>query len=319
MKPLERFSSELAGKHLKPLWERASAISAPGAAAAALWRYAEVHPVLLRAAQLVTTREAERRVLILENPALPGAGCLSSTLFAGLQILLPGEIAPMHRHTPNALRFIVEGEGAYTTVEGEIIDMYPGDFIVTPAWTWHGHGSRGTQPVIWLDGLDSPLARVFHAALREDWPREGRPLRDAATASGQSYAYRLAEVCERVDGVARQGPADAAHGYRVRYTDAQGKDPIRTLAVFMQRLPIGFRGALFQSTAGTVFHAVAGRGRAEVGDARFDFVPHDVFFVPSWTPYRLRADEECLLFSYSDRAAQEYLGFYRESFATALS
>jgi gentisate 1,2-dioxygenase len=285
---------------------------------AALWRYAEVRPVLLRAARLVSAREAERRVLLLENPALPGSGSLNSTLVAGLQIIVPGEMASAHRHTPNALRFVLEGEGAYTILEGERIDMYPGDFIVTPGWTWHQHGNDGTQPVIWLDGLDAPLARLFHAVFREKAPNDMPPAVDRATLAGHRCVYRLAQAREPLDGCSGDRP-DAAHGYRVRYADTHGKDPIPTLAVFLQRLPVGFQGASFQSTAATLFHAVTGRGTVDIGDARFEFLPHDVFFVPSRTPYRLHAQEECLLFSYSDRAAQESLGFYRESLASALS
>src|SRR6185503_13037284 len=112
-----------------------------GASVPAIWRYADLRAALLRASELITAPEAERRVLLLENPALPGTTFVAPTLLAGMQLILPGEIAPTHRHTANALRFIVEGTGAYTTVDGERIAMQPGDFVVTPGWTWHDHGN----------------------------------------------------------------------------------------------------------------------------------------------------------------------------------
>src|SRR6201747_1779790 len=114
---------------------------------------------MLQAGNLITAKEAERRVLVLENPGLAGQYRITHSLFAGLQLIMPGEVAPAHRHTPSALRFIVEGEGAYTAVAGEKLPMKPGDFVVTPAWSWHDHGNHGTAPVVWLDGLDTPFAR----------------------------------------------------------------------------------------------------------------------------------------------------------------
>src|SRR4051812_8065376 len=122
------FSSELSALSVKPLWERVMRLAPGTAAIPALWRWSEVQPHLMRAAELITTQEAERRVLMLENPALKGTTFATTTLFAGLQVILPGEIARTHRHAPNALRFIVEGEGAYTAVEGERVMMHPGDF-----------------------------------------------------------------------------------------------------------------------------------------------------------------------------------------------
>ncbi len=107
-------------------------------------------------------------MLILENPALRGQSAITQSLYAGLQLILPGEVAPSHRHTQSALRFIVEGSGAYTAVDGERTTMRPGDFIITPSWTWHDHGHDGTGPVIWLDGLDIPMIRFFDAGFAEN-------------------------------------------------------------------------------------------------------------------------------------------------------
>ena len=127
------------------------------------WRWSELREPLLEAARLVPIEQAERRVLMLCNPGLPGNASATATLYAGFQIILPGEAAPSHHHTAAALRLIVEGEGAYTTVDGVKCVMEPGDLIITPPMRWHDHGHEGREPVIWLDGLDIPLVRSVEA------------------------------------------------------------------------------------------------------------------------------------------------------------
>ncbi len=136
-----------------------------------LWRWKDLRPQLLRAGELVSAAEAERRVLMLLNPGLEGRVATTHTLFAGVQLILPGEVARTHRHTPGALRFIIEGKGAYTVVDGEKMTMAPGDFVLTPNWTWHDHGSESAGPVIWLDGLDLPLARMLEESSSSRMPR----------------------------------------------------------------------------------------------------------------------------------------------------
>src|SRR5258708_19137673 len=107
-----------------------------------VWKYAPLRALLLRAADLISAEQAQRRVFRLNNPGLE-PGRTSDTLFAGLQCILPGERAPAHRHTPFALRFVIEGAGAYTSVDGERLWMEPGDLILTPSWRYHDHGKVG--------------------------------------------------------------------------------------------------------------------------------------------------------------------------------
>ncbi len=161
----------MAPLNLTPLWEVLHALVPQQPASPcvpALWRYDEVRPFLMRAGEAITAEEAVRRVLILENPALRGQSAVTQSLYAGLQLILPGEVAPCHRHTQSALRFIVEGSGAYTAVDGERTTMQPGDFIITPSWTWHDHGHEGSGPVVWLDGLDIPMVRFLDAGFAEN-------------------------------------------------------------------------------------------------------------------------------------------------------
>ena len=161
--------------HLTPLWESLHALvprEPQTPCVPALWRYDEIRPLLMESADLITAEEAVRRVLVLENPALPGNSSITQSIYAGLQLIMPGEVAPSHRHVQSALRFIVDGKGAYTTVGGERTTMYPGDFIITPSWAWHDHGNEGiegvSEPVVWLDGLDIPMLRFFDAGFAEN-------------------------------------------------------------------------------------------------------------------------------------------------------
>ncbi len=171
-----RFMDEVKDMSLFPLWERVGGLKPGTACVPAHWSYAQVRPQLMRACGLVTKKEAERRVLCLENPSLRGTTFIATSLFAGLQIIMPGEVAPSHRHTPSALRFIVEGEGAYTAVAGEKLPMAPGDFVVTPAWAWHDHGNETDKPVVWMDGLDVPLIRSLNAMFFQFYTEPQVPL-----------------------------------------------------------------------------------------------------------------------------------------------
>ncbi len=329
---LAGFSRDIKPRNLNPLWERTQRMQPGSACVPAHWRYADTRPLLARATELISTRDAERRVLVLENPALRGSYQITQSLFSGLQIILPGEIAPSHRHTPNALRFIIEGEGAYTAVDGERTPMLPGDFVLTPNWMWHDHGNLGNAPVVWLDGLDTPITQLFGAVFRENHPQESQPVAretgDAAARYGANLLpvdyrpadsrtpllrYPYARTLEALEQLAKSAPPNAAQGYKLRYVNpATGGHVFPTMAAFMQRLPHGFNGCSARSTDGAIYTVVEGSGMAHVGDATFDFAPHDVFVVPPWQPLRFVATSDCVLFSFSDRAAQEALGFWRE-------
>lgn len=327
------FTRGLARFHAKPLWERTINMGVGNDVVPCIWRYRDLRPELLRAAALVTTHEAERRVLMLENPGIAGTTYTTTCINSGLQIILPGEVAPAHRHSTNALRFIIEGTGAYSTVEGERVMMQPGDFVLTPYWTWHDHGHQGTEPVVWLDALDNPIAKMFGAMFREPYPAEVHPVTRAPNEANMRYGEHLLPVGVKVPGLAspmmvypyertretlmklaRLGPVDQRHGVKLRYANpATGGYPFPTIAVFIQWLPAGFQGATYRATDGMIYCVVEGRGRVRFGERTWTFEPHDIFVAPSWTEYSLEAEGECILFSYSDRAAQEALGFWRES------
>jgi gentisate 1,2-dioxygenase len=332
---LERFYGRIGEENLTPLWEVLAGL-VPGQPASpcvpASWQYEKVRPLLLEAGRLITAREAERRVLVLENPGLRGASSITHTLYAGLQLILPNEIAPSHRHTQSALRFVVEGTGAYTAVDGERTSMRPGDFIVTPSWTFHDHGNPGDVPVIWLDGLDIPLVRFLDAGFAERHPQESQPVTrpegDAFARYGANllplehvpssratpvFSYPYGRSRNALEQLRNNGELDACHGVKMQYVNpATGGYPMPTIAAFLQLLPSGFRGRGYRATDGTVYSVVEGRGRSHVGDRVFEWRAKDVFVVPSWHRVVHESDEDAVLFSFSDRPVQKVLGLFRQ-------
>ena len=191
------FYARLGQRSTAPLWEVLGKLVSPEPqpeTRSILWRYAELRPLLMEAGRLLTAEEAERRVLVLENPGLAGRSQATGSLYAGLQLILPGEVARCHRHVASALRFIIEGHGAYTTVEGERTEMSPGDFILTPSWTYHDHGNPGDEPVVWLDGLDVPMVNLFDTSFAGHPPAAEAPRPVEAGASHARYGANMLPV-----------------------------------------------------------------------------------------------------------------------------
>jgi gentisate 1,2-dioxygenase len=326
--------------HLTPLWEVLHALVPPRPASPcvpALWKYDEIRPLLMRAGEAITAEEAVRRVLILENPALRGQSCITQSLYAGLQLILPGEVAPSHRHTQSALRFIVEGAGAYTAVDGERTTMHPGDFIITPSWTWHDHGHEAQQPVVWLDGLDIPIVRFLDAGFAENDAQRSQVVTRSEGTSFARYGHNMAPVRhdtpdgrtspifsypyarsrEALEQLERDAPVDEWDGVKLRYVNPlTGGSPMPTMATFLQKLPAGFRGKGWRQTDGAVYSVVEGHGEVaiECGDRRWQFAfgPRDHFVVPSWHTARLSSGAGCVLFSFSDRPVHQALGLHHE-------
>ena len=168
---LSAFHHELGTKNLAPLWEVMKDLvprEPRSLAVPAYWSAELLRKMAIEAGTLITAEKAERRVLVLENPTLRGQSQITTSLYAGVQLILPGEAAPTHRHTASALRLIMEGSGAYTVVDGERVAMHRGDFLITPTWSFHDHGSDGDEPVIWLDGLDVPIVKMLSVGFSED-------------------------------------------------------------------------------------------------------------------------------------------------------
>ena len=331
----EAFYERIAVSNLAPLWERLHSLVTPQPVTPvlpAIWHYRDVRPYLMQAGGLISAEEATRRVLILENPGLKGQTSITHSLFAGLQLILPGEVAPAHRHTQSALRFIIEGKGAYTAVDGERTTMLPGDFVITPSWTWHDHGNETGEPMVWLDGLDIPIVRLLDASFAEPGetnvqtvtrpegdnaarfannlaPVDWRP----AVKTSPVFSYPYARSRESLEVLSRSEDPDPCHGHKLRYVNpASGDFAMPTIGAFIQLLPKGFSTRPYRSTDGTVFVAVEGSGETRIGDQVLRWQPHDIFVVPSWATVSHHAENDAVLFSYSDRPVQEKLGLFRE-------
>lgn len=334
----ERYYSDLRPLHLAPLWNVLSGLvpSEPRPTAVPwLWSWSDVYPQLLRSGSLITAEEAERRVLVLENPNLAGRSRATDTLYAGLQLILPGEVAPAHRHTQSALRFVLSGRGAFTAVEGERTMMSRGDFIITPHWTWHDHGHVGDEPVVWMDGLDVALVDFLRAGFRESHPEEqSQPINHAdghaaakfgsglmplgwvnkgPTSPVFSYPYERSREALRI--LSSEADIDPHHGICLRYVNpANGDWAMPTIGTALRLIPRGFGTRNYRSTDSVVLVCVEGdatisfEGRAP----SFSMKQNDIAAIPAWTWWNIRSNNDAVLFSFSDRPTHEKLGLFRE-------
>lgn len=335
---LETLYEQMAPKSLTPLWESLHALVTPEPVSPAVpwrWSFGEVRDFLMRAGDIISAEQAERRVLIMENPGIPGQSAITPSLYAGLQLILPGEVAPCHRHTQNALRFVMEGSGAFTALDGEKAVMEPFDLVLTPSGQWHDHGNQTDQPMIWLDGLDIPTVRLFDASFAErldvaahpetappgdTLARYGhnlRPLRGSAAdrrpANRPLFHYRYADWRPALDALAASADIDPHVGHALEFLNpADGGAVLSTISAHVRLLPAGFETRARQSTDGTVFVVVEGEGTLLLGDKEIALKPRDIVVVPSWVPHRFHARHDTVLFAYSDKASQQKLDLYRE-------
>lgn len=338
----EAYYARISSNNLRPLWTNLANLSKPEPVPATkpvVWRYDEARALLMEAVPLISVEEAERRVLNLANPGLLPRPQITNSLMGGLQLVLPGEIAPAHRHTASALRFVIESEGAYTAVNGEKTEMRPGDFVITPCWNWHDHGNETDKPVIWLDVLDVPLVSLLDAAFTESYPEDRqfvqRPSGDSLARYGSGllpvnysgsavtspiFNYPYARTRDALETMRRVDEWDPSHGLKLQFVNpTNGQFAMATIGTFMQLLPKGFAGERYRSTDATVFSVIEGSGQTVVtGTDGVDVVmtwgPKDIFVVPAWSWHRheVLGSDDAVLFSASDRPVQQTFGLWRE-------
>jgi gentisate 1,2-dioxygenase len=331
----EAFYRQIEAENLAALWNVMGDLITPEPKSACrphLWRFDAIRARMMEAGRLITAKEAERRVLILENPGLRGQSKVTTSLYAGIQLVMPGEVAPAHRHTQSALRFVLEGKGAHTAVDGERTKMEPGDFVITPSMTWHDHGNETDEPMFWLDGLDIPLVQFLDASFAEGLNADEQPI---TRPEGDSFArhghnllpvdfkrtsqtspvfnYPYAHTREALETAKTSKQWDPCHGLKLRYTNpVSGDFAMPTIGTFIQLLPKGFKTARYRATDATIFAVVEGRGRSRIGEQVFEWGPRDILVVPSWQWVTHEAEEEAVLFSFSDRPVQQKLDLFRE-------
>ena len=300
------YVAALSRANLVPLWPSLRALLPPQAPRTSTlpshWRWTEIRPLLLRAGELTPMEKAERRVLVLANP---GRGLdnlqASATIYLGMQLVLPGETAPSHRHTPNAARIVVEGEGAMTLVDGEACAMEPGDLILTPTGQWHEHRHEGRVPVIWLDVLDLPLMVYLDVSYAVEGTAQPVHLAEYTYAAGGlaplahgrrvQGAYPLLRYEWRRTREALQALASRCEPgvpVQLAYVNPEtGGDCLNTLAFAALLLRPGEEIALPRVSAARVFHAVEGTGDAQVNDTAIAFEHADTFCAPGLATVRL--------------------------------
>ncbi|MER7793009.1 cupin domain-containing protein [Streptomyces sp. NPDC097640] len=296
-----------------------------------VWHWADLEPLLHQATEVMElgVDEADRRALNAHNPTR--AFGTTHTLVAGYQLVLPGETAPAHRHSPGAIRFMLAGTG-YTTVEGEPVLMEPGDLVLTPAETWHDHRHPGAEPMVWLDGLDVPFVKQMRANFYEDHPSGGlQPLHRPDGYSTARYGAGFTPVADRparphspimnytwgaalaaLDALAAEGP-DPHDGVRIEYTNPlTGGHVLPTMACYLARLPEPT--APQRHVSSSVFCVARGSGHSIVGGRRLEWSHRDFFAVPAWTWYEHVPDPgtDTILFEMSDIALLEPFGLERK-------
>ncbi|GAM38092.1 hypothetical protein TCE0_033r08556 [Talaromyces pinophilus] len=275
---LKDLLSDLPAQNLEPLWTQMSAM-VPGSpnpvASAHIWKYDEALPHLQKAARLVLEEQAERRVLMLVNPSM-SAPHTTDTIYAGLQIVNPGETAPAHRHIAFACRFIIDGEG-FTAVEGKKMPLKRGDVVVTPTWHWHDHGNESQSPIVWLDLLNLPLFRFA-------------PVNFAEGYSDPRYPSQPCDPCEwrhPWEPVEKAlNASDLPHTIH-HYLGSDGQPLSTTLGFQAERLKPG-AVAESRDSCSYVYHCYEGKGRTEIetpsgSKINLEWGPRDTFAVPAWS------------------------------------
>ncbi len=309
---LESYYAQLRDQHITPAWIGGGISVEPQSKATPfLWHWRELRPQAMRAAELVGTAQAERRVLRLTNPELPGIA--SNTLVANIQIVMPGEIARAHRHSGAALRLIIEGQGGYTVVNGERVPMAPGDLVLTPNWSWHDHANDTLAPMMWLDGLDTPLVRMLEAGFYEEYSEDRQEI--AAPVNASEWHYPMSEMRAALELLAAADGDGAGEGIVLEYKNRRTGGPVMpTIACHMLLLRPGEKTPARRGVCCANYHVVEGAGHSLVGDRRLEWDDKDVFTVPTWTfcEHVNNGDRPAFLFSFSDAPVMQALGLYRD-------
>ena len=330
------YRNELTERNLVPLWpslrnvlpyERPAHNTKP-----TLWRYEEIRPRLLQAGELTPIEKAERRVLVLANPGLELETMRATpTIYVGMQLILPGETAPNHRHTPSAVRFVVEGSGAFTLVNGEKCPMQKGDLILTPSGLWHEHGHEGSGPVVWLDALDLPFVYAVEASYAIEGPKHKTETEFDASQTryrrgglipysslNQQRAhypllrYPWGEVKEALLALARD--IAAGEPIQLAYVNPEsGAECLPTLGFSALMLRPGEQLYPQRRSASAVIHIVEGQGQVEIDGESFTWGDADTFAVPTHAGIKLENasfENPAFLFIVDDAPLQRKLGFY---------
>ncbi len=336
---LKKLYADVDSKHMAPLWTATASLLPKEPVSKAIpyvWHWDDYWPLCQRSGELVPIeRGGERRVLAFINPGLPAETYgTTHTLWTAVQYLKPGEVAPAHRHSPGAIRFIIQGSGAFTTVNGDRCDMDRGDLVLTPPWTWHDHGHRGSEPMIWMDGLDLPFMRGLEAVFFEPFGGHQQPIetdnisekrhrigqlkpafaKEEPSGSSPLMNYKWAQTEEMLHALPHSD-ASPFDDIALEYINPLDGGPVLpTLACWVQMLRPGIHTQARRQVTSKVYHVFEGHGHSIIGGQRYDWKRGDFFCVPTWAWHEHVNDsaEEAILFSVQDTPIFKKMGLYRE-------
>jgi gentisate 1,2-dioxygenase len=303
-----------------------------------LWSYRELRPLVLEALDLVSGDDAGRRVVMLVNPGRRDVSASVGLLYSGLQVMGPGESMTAHRHQAAALRFVIEGRGAWTVVDGQRLKVGPRDFAITPNWTWHEHGNEGSDdPVVWQDGLDIPLVNAHDAGFYEVHPdvyqKQGEVVNSSLLTYGHGqlrpyghetwdkrysplFAYPWERTYAALLDVAAASDGSPYDGIILEYSNPlTGGSVMPTMSAHLQMLRPGETTKAHRHTGSVMYTAAKGSGHSVIAGARYDWTEGDVFCVPSWAWHEHAngsLTDDAVLFSYNDFPVMRSLAFWRE-------
>jgi gentisate 1,2-dioxygenase len=332
----QAFHELIHANHMYGLWELASQMTPQPRpkAIAHMWTAPLIEKVVEQSAGAVPVGE-ERRAMQLFNPGLDGRWATTGTLVAAVQVLLPGEVARAHRHSPTALRFIMQGSGAYTKVDGERVYMEPGDLILTPSWAWHDHGNEGQEMVVWMDGLEIPLVGALDAMFFQFYDQEQVPDRRPANASQRLYGhgglspswvkerkaysplllYSYSQARTALEAL-RGEEGDPYEGVALEYTNPQDGGPVLpTIGCHIQLIRPGEHLQARRRTGGAVYYVAEGEGTTIVDGQAFEWSKGCIFVVPSWAVSEHAngsQSHDAVLFSMNDAPVLRKMDLYRE-------
>ena len=334
------YYDELDQHHVGALWTVANKIEPwqpVSQSVPVVWRYQALRAQVLRSLELVTPEKAGRRVIYLNNPGRRDVSAAVGWLYAGLQVMNPGEIAHSHRHSASAIRFIMEGTGAYTVVDGHKMTLGANDFVLTPNGTWHEHAvAPEGSPCIWQDGLDIPFVNAMEANFFEVHPELSQavtyPVDDMTKTWGnpgltpgcgnwtKGYSpmlkYEWLPTYDALTKYASCSDGSPFDGVLMEYVNPATNGPVmRTLGASMQLLRPGEHTQAHRHTGSFLYHVAKGRGHSIINGQRYDWQERDIFCVPSWAWHEhvnASVSDDACLFCLSDLPVMRALGLYRE-------
>ena len=329
-------------EHLIPLWTQLGDLMPmhpKPKAVPHVWKWSNLLPLAEASGELVPVgRGGERRAIGLANPGLAPNAYVSPTLWAAIQYLGPRETAPEHRHSQNAFRFVVEGEGVWTVVNGDPVRMSRGDLLLTPGWNFHGHHNDTDQPMAWIDGLDIPFSQQNDVGFFEFgsekvtdyatpkfsrgerlWCHPGlRPLsglEDTVSTPIGAYRWEYTDraLTEQLLLEDEGQPATVEQGHAaIRYVNpTTGGDVMSTIRCEFHRLRAGAVTPPRREVGSTVFQVFEGKGSVTIAGEETVLEIGDMFVIPSWVEWSLQAETQFDLFRFSDAPIMERLNFDR--------